>query len=224
MHRSFVAAGVAIAGLGAAGVAVIAVVSREPARRPAPPPTIEAPAREARPPPGAAPPAAAGVTELVASASPSSRPAPLPQPSPADAPPPLPPPPAASWEAVEPAGRPSELGAIGPGFMMALRNEVSGTLARCFDEDTEARHASSGATPTWVSDGNTTALGAPPVLMLELETAAGAVTVVDAPLEAQGSAGDGTILCAQRALRGLTLGVPAAQAGERHRLRYPLTR
>jgi hypothetical protein len=222
MRRPLLAGTVAILAFGLVLVVAIAVLDGGTQRGSATPPEVsrapEVPPVPVDPTPAARPAAEPAVRQNV-----MGRPPPLPavviQTSPAPEPPPR-----DSWEAVDPVGRPSELGAIGPAFMMAMRNEVSGKLARCFDEVVESRNAASGETPRWTRDGNETAWGAPPVLMLELETRAGSVVLVDAPVESQGSAGDGTILCAQRALRGLTLSVPAARAGERYRLRYPLTR
>jgi hypothetical protein len=57
--------------------------------------------------------------------------------------------------------------------------------------------------------------------MLELEGDGQTVRVVDAPAEVRGSASDGTLTCAQAALRGVTLPV-ATQGASRFRVRYPL--
>ena len=220
MRRTLLIALAVIVALGAVGFAVIAGVTRDGGHRAAGP-SMAPPAEVVAPPPAPAP---AAPAEVASGSGVMGRPAPPPLAVAPPPPPPPPPPPRDSWESVEPAGRPADLGAIGPGFMMAMRNTATGRLATCFDEVVEARNAATGAVPAATRDPNVTAIGAPPVLMLELETRAGAVVIVDAPVESQGTAGDGTILCAQRALRGLTLSVPAARDGERHRLRWPLTR
>jgi hypothetical protein len=154
------------------------------------------------------------------------RPAP---PPPRAEPPPAAPPSASaddSWQSVPVSGasRPGALGAFGPAFMGGLRRGASSKLSSCFDADAQARHASSGAVPRVVGGAATAESRGPPVLMLELETLEGAVRVVDAPVETRGYADDGLLLCAQSALRGLRVDVPAARPGERHRLRYKLVR
>ncbi len=207
-------------GIGSA--AVVALVTRN---APPSPGAVSEPA----PPPVAAAVVAApqGPTqqELVAAGDVLGRPkpvAPAVPPEEARTPPP-PPPSAGSWEAVDPVGRPAELGAIGPGLMIGLRN-ASPMLSRCFDEATEAQYAASGARPVVASDAAGGAAGGPPVLLLELETRAGSVLIVDAPMESRGSASDAAIACAQQTLRGMSVPVAQAKPGARHRLRYALMR
>ncbi len=215
MRRLVVVALAGIAVLGVGSVALIAALGGGGGRTgtvadaPSPPPASE---------PIAPLPAATG-QDLAARHDVLARPAPPPQrPTPVAEPPPPPPP--GSWESVDPVARPSELGAIGPAFMMGLRNAAA--LERCFDPNVESRHASTGALPTIARDGTSDETGGPPVLMLQLETLAGAVRIVDAPVETRGRAGDGVHLCAQAALRGLEIPVAQARAGERHRMRYAL--
>ena len=211
---------VGLAGIGALGLGLAGVVAYATRDRPFAP--WAAPEVAPAPAPAPDPPAAAPVPSPSPSAAPIVPLGPIsvvvpPEPA---APPRAPP--RGSWEDVDPVGRPAELGAIGPAVSMAL-NDASAKVAHCFDPDTEARHASSGVVPVAASDGTTVAgNGVPAVLLLELETADGAVRIVDAPVESQGTTGDGVVLCAQRALRGLSLPAPGARPGERHRLRYPL--
>jgi hypothetical protein len=217
--RALAAGLAAIAAVGIALVGVIAFATRDrpfgPSRVIEPAPSAitsdaPAPAPSAPAPTSPAPPVQlvpAGPLTVVAPAPPVAPPAP---------------PPRGSWENVNPVGGPAELGAIGPAVAAAL-NGASARLAQCFDPSVEARHASSGALPALARDGTTVAGdGVPAVLFLELETLDGGVRIVDAPVETQGAAGDGVVLCAQQALRGLVLDAPAARPGARHRLRYPL--
>lgn len=208
----------AIALLGAAAFAFIAYMTRAPAPSAAP---VAAPQPDvavvAPPAPPAPVPVPAGAAEHVLGRPPSVAMLPPPAPEPAAAPPP------GSWEAVNPVGRPSELGPIGPPVMLALR-EATPRLTACFDETQEARFASRGDLPSVSRDRGTGAIGGPAVLMLQLEATHGAVRIVDAPVESQGSAGDGVVLCAQNVLRGMRIEAPQARPGARYRLPHALPR
>ncbi len=133
--------------------------------------------------------------------------------------PPAPEPPADSWEAVQVAARASALGPVGGALGRGL-NEIQPRIAACFDEDTQARHGQKAVSETKdyapMPDYGTT------VLMLQVETQAGHVRIVDAPVETRGTASDGLIACAQGVLRGRTFEAPGAMPGERHRLLYSL--
>ncbi|MBK9516134.1 MAG: hypothetical protein IPO09_02050 [Anaeromyxobacter sp.] len=132
-----------------------------------------------------------------------------------------PPPPKGSWEAVPVSSlRNRSLGSLGASVQAEL-NELHEPLARCFDEETEARHGA-GAVAV-IKDAQPPDEGGATSLVLQLETRSGEVLVVDAPVETRGSAGDGTLACAQRLLRGKVLQVPGATPGERHRVRYSLS-
>jgi hypothetical protein len=134
-----------------------------------------------------------------------------------DAPPPAPP--AGSWEAVPLSPRASALGPLGAAVGREL-NELQPQLAACFDEEVQARHGAAGVTA--VRDLAPQADQGTTVLVLELETQAGAVRIADAPVEARGGASDGLLACAQRVLRGKVFDAPGAHAGARHRLLHPL--
>lgn len=137
--------------------------------------------------------------------------------------PPEPPPPG-SWESIAPVARAGSLGAVGTAVGRGL-NALQPALADCWSEAaarggqvaqednlTEARDEAPPA------DGTTT------VLVLQVETLADQVRIVEAPLESQGSASDGLVACAQRVLRGQTFDAPGAQPGQRYRILHGLTR
>jgi hypothetical protein len=128
---------------------------------------------------------------------------------------PPPPPPKGSWEAVPVAARAGALGPLGAAVGREL-NDLQPELSACFDEEAQARH---GTQP--VSEARDVATqddAGSPVLLLQLEAAAGRVRIVDAPVEARGGASDGLIACAQRILRGKVFEAPTARQGGRHRL------
>ncbi len=218
MKRLVVVAAGAIALLGVAAFAAIALMTGRPAPSAG---SSGSPAVESRDAP--APPPAAPATPAFANENTLGRPPAVPM-APPRLPPVAPPPPApGSWEAVDPVGRPADLGPIGHSVLAGLR-DASDKLAACFDSATEAQYASTGARPVSMIDTTAGAIGGPPVLMLELEMQPGSVYVVDAPVEWQGTAGDGVILCAQHVLRGMRMAAPGATAGGRHRMRYALMR
>ena len=132
---------------------------------------------------------------------------------------PPPPPDPDSWEAVAPVGRLGALRGIGGAIGREL-NELQPRLADCFTEESQAQHgqvAFSRVQDAQLPDESGTTL-----LMLQLETRAGQVVIVDAPLETRGGASDGLIACAQRVLRGVVIPEPAAKSGARYRVRFPL--
>jgi hypothetical protein len=55
---------------------------------------------------------------------------------------------------------------------------------------------------------------------LDVETVEGGVRIVDAHLEARGSATDASVSCARTALLGETISIPSAQAGRRWQLSF----
>lgn len=201
-----------------AGGAMLAVylLSRDPA-------ALAAPAAPLPPPPVVSEPAPAPVA---LPAPDLSRLAPAP-PSPAPEPPvygPAPPePPAGSWESVTPVPRLGRLGPPGAALNVRL-NELQPRISTCFaqagarggrvaeaDNYTETRDASQ------VSDAGAA------VLMLEVEALGGALRIVDAPVETQGSASPGAVACVQGLLRGQVVQAPGAKAGERYRILHTLT-
>ncbi len=140
-------------------------------------------------------------------------PAPLPtyEPSP-------PPPPEGSWEAVKPAARLGALGPVGAAIGRGL-NELKDEIDVCFDEDVQARHGPLRVTRTQdgspiEEDGQNT------ILMLQLEAQQGSVEIVDAPIETQGSAGEGLVACVQRILRGRSVEVQGVKDGQRYRVPF----
>lgn len=158
---------------------------------------------------------------------------PPPAPAPAFAPPPEPSgmepeepalaryqPPRGSWESVAPVARAAALGPQGAAVgrdLIALQPQ----LTACFDEAAAARFGREQ--PTQTLDVERLEETGATVLMLQVETAPGRATIVDAPLEARGSASDGTIACAQRVLRGRTIRTPAdGKPPARHRLLFNL--
>ncbi len=131
--------------------------------------------------------------------------------------PPPPKPPPDSWEAVPAVARPAALGPLGGALGRGL-NELQPKVSACFDEYTQAGHGTAGYTA--VKDYAPAEDLGFTVLMLEVEASRGQLHIVDAPVEARGTASDGLIACAQRVLRGQTMPAPQAQGGGRYRVRY----
>jgi hypothetical protein len=210
--RREVSAAIAIVAFGAVSFAVAWLVTSDDGRRPAAPRELlgaDGPAAPAPPPPTV--PYAAGL-----GAPPSAAPVP---PLKASPPPPRPPP--GSWEAIAPVARPAVLGTVGGAIGREL-NELQPRIARCFDEDVQARHGTQPVSA--VPGGVRAAAQGATVLMLEVETGSGEARIVDAPVEARGTASDGLIACAQAVLRGAAVRAPGVQPGARHRIRYALRR
>jgi hypothetical protein len=132
---------------------------------------------------------------------------------------PPPPPDPNSWEALAPVGRVSALRGIGGAIGREL-NEIRPRLEPCFEEETQSRFGR--VQIARVGDAQPIADAGVVVLMLQLETRAGQVVIVDAPVEVQGNASDGLIACAQQVLRGVAIDAPTAVGGQRYRVRYPL--
>jgi hypothetical protein len=184
--------------------------------------TEQAPALAQRDPP------APGVPPSPDDVPPPSPPGPggalvIPPPDPAVAAPEEPPipryqPPAGTWEAIAPVANPRALGPVGGALsrdLALLQPQLSG----CFDEDTAARFGREKVTVTQDlerMDGQGMT-----VLMLQIESGRGRATIVDAPVETPGTASDGTIACAQRALRGRSVRTVDTPPG-RHRMLFNL--
>lgn len=128
-------------------------------------------------------------------------------------------PPRGSWEAVAPVARAAALGPSGAAVGRDLI-ALQGQLTTCFDEATAARFAREQ--PTQTLDPERLEETGATVLVLEIETAPGRATIVDAPLETRGSASDGAIACAQRLLRGRTVRTTDGRPPARHRLLFNL--
>ena len=175
---------------------------------PPPPPVAQEPAPAALPGPD--------LTRL------SPAPAGAPAPPPAYGPPPPEPPPG-TWEAVPPVPRLGKLGAAGAALNVRL-NELEPRIVNCF-EQASARGGRLAGTDnlTETRDYGQVADSGVTVLMLQVETLAGAVRIVDAPVEAQGSASPGAVACVQGIFRGQVVPAPGAKAGERYRILHTLT-
>jgi len=204
--RKFVVAAVAIVAFGAFAMLVIALApvgpgtldgtsGSSPSQGP-PPPLPPLPAASAP----SAPPAGLAVTPQVIYA-------------PAD-----PPPPPGSWEAVKPVARLGALGPVGAAVGREL-NELQPELSACFDEVAQAQHGQQPFSATGVAEPAGTG---PAVLVLLLEMEAGAVRIVDAPVDRRGGASDGLIACAQGVLRGHVVKAPGARPGQRARVMFTL--
>jgi hypothetical protein len=124
---------------------------------------------------------------------------------------PPPPPPHGSWEAV-----PILVSRRGP--VQLNLEEVRPRLTECFRADV----ASSGGTVLFVKDAAPLSGEWTTTLLLQIEVSQDRAFVVEAPLESRGKASDGTIACAQAALRGQTAPAGGLPSG-RHRLRFVLT-
>ncbi len=211
MRRLLVVGLSGIAVLAIAGVAFVAFMTTEGARRDARPvPQAAAPEPAPLVPPPATPPPATGVSPV------SLAPAPIPTLPASEAPPPE------SWEAVPPAAVPASLGPVGGAVARGIA-DVRERLATCWDEYEAARHGTERFTVTRDGGrGGAGGAGGQAVLMLQLETADGSVRIVDAPVDVRGGASDGVLACAQRVLRGRSLPAPGVRAGERYRLRWGL--
>lgn len=150
---------------------------------------------------------------LAAAPGPSS-PEALPEPVPV-----MPPgPPTSEWSqatVVSPFGAGSPAPAV-TRALVALRPR----LADCFEPTTQGRWGRLGPAFSHLEGLPPPAVG-PAILMLEVESDGQSLRIVDAPAEIRGSASDGTLNCAQAALRGATLPV-ATQDAKRFRMRWPL--
>ena len=122
-----------------------------------------------------------------------------------------------AWERVPAAARISDLG---PGLaapvnaaLRAARDEMDS----CFEE--EMRLLATRPAPTYDPDAPPTG---PAVLVLRLESRAGALDVVDTELESLGTSTIELVQCARHVLKGWYVEVPAETAGARYRLKYLL--
>lgn len=126
---------------------------------------------------------------------------------------PAPPPTPGSWEAVP------ILASRHGGTVLSLGEEVQARLSECFDPAIVARFAGKRIAATKdaapLADPETT------LLLLQVEVARDQALVVEAPVESRGNASDGTIACAQAALRNQTAPAGGLPAG-RHRVRLQL--
>ncbi|MBI5069156.1 MAG: hypothetical protein HZB56_13045 [Deltaproteobacteria bacterium] len=134
------------------------------------------------------------------------------------------PPPPESWEAVPVSARAASLGTLGAAVGRSV-NALQPQLAACWAE-ADARGGAVAPTDNYTE----TREGEPPpdatttILVLQVESHTDELQIVDAPVEAQGTASYGVVACAQRVLRGHRVPAPGVQAGQRYRILQPLTR
>lgn len=214
MLRTFAIAVAILAALSAGAMAWIYVVTERPGSSSAPRPSAVA-AEDAAPaqapllpPPSVA--AAPGGLPIIPPAAPVPEEPVIPRYAP----------PAGSWEAIPPVATAAALGPPGVAVAREL-TALQPQLGACFDEDTAARFGRERVTETQdlerMEDHGYT------VLMLEVETGPGRVTIVDAPVETRGTASDGAIACAQRLLKGRAVRLAGAAApGDRRRVLFNL--
>jgi hypothetical protein len=121
------------------------------------------------------------------------------------------------WDLVPMASR---LGELGPGLAapvnVALKS-ARATIESCFEEDRQLR----AGRPAPVVDPDNAPTG-PAVLVLQLESRTEALDVVAATVESLGTSTRELADCACQVLRGWPIPAPAATAGRRYRLKYPL--
>ncbi len=201
-----------------AGGAMLAVylMSREPAPAAASPAVLALPpaTQDPAPAPTAAP--APDLSRLT--------PAPLgPPPSPPVYGPRPPEPPPGTWEAVPPVPRLGRLGPPGAALNVRL-NELQSSIATCFAQ-ASARGGRVAETDNYTEtkDAGQVAEQGAAVLMLHVEATAGALRIIDAPVDTQGSASPGAIACVQGLLRGQVVPAPDARTGERYRIPHVVT-
>jgi hypothetical protein len=106
---------------------------------------------------------------------------------------------------------------------MAELADAQPALTNCYTEEAESRFGSSKISATEGADlepgpNKTT------ILVLAIEASAGQARIVDALVETRGSASNGTIACAQSALRGKTFPAPGIGAQTRYKMPFSLLR
>lgn len=111
------------------------------------------------------------------------------------------------------------VGTPAPAITRGVRTRVP-ALKQCFDASTSANWSRLGAAFSRQHGMPGPAIGQA-LLLLEVESDGTTLRIVDAPVETRGSASDGTLNCAQAALRGVTLPVETRGA-QRFRVRYAL--
>jgi hypothetical protein len=122
-----------------------------------------------------------------------------------------------AWEQVPAAARLSDLG---PGLaapVNAALRAARDAMDSCFEEET--RLLASRPAPGYDPDAPPRG---PAVLVLRLESRAGALDVVDTELESPGTSTRELVECARHVLKGWPVDAPAATAGQRYRLKYLL--
>jgi len=102
-------------------------------------------------------------------------------------------------------------------FSSQLTSGLSGLRAHLEKCPDRPAHGGFGGNGTYVPGVEEMTL-----LMLEVEMLDGRVKIVDAPLAMPGSTSDAFAACVQQTLRGQVIAVPAAAAGDRARIAFPL--
>jgi len=102
-------------------------------------------------------------------------------------------------------------------FTSQLNSGLSGLRAHLEKCPGRPAHGAFGGNGTYVPGVEEVTL-----LMLEVEMLDGRVKIVDAPLAIPGSTSDAFAACVQQALRGRVIAVPAAAAGDRAQIAFPL--
>jgi hypothetical protein len=121
------------------------------------------------------------------------------------------------WDLVPVASR---LGELGPGLAAPVNTALKSaraTIESCFEEDRQLR----ANRPAPAVDPDNAPTG-PAVIVLQLESRAEALDVVAATVESLGTSTRELADCACQVLRGWPIPAPAATAGRRYRLKYPL--
>ena len=121
------------------------------------------------------------------------------------------------WEQVPAAARLSDLGPALAAPVNAALRAARDAMDSCFEEET--RLLASRPAPGYDPDAPPRG---PAVLVLRLESRAGALDVVDTELESPGTSTRELVECARHVLKGWPVDAPAATAGQRYRLKYLL--
>jgi hypothetical protein len=122
-----------------------------------------------------------------------------------------------AWEQVPAAARLSDLGPRLAAPVNAALRSARDAMDSCFEE--EKRLLAARPAPSYDPDAPPTG---PALLVLRLESRAGALDVVDTELESLGTSTRELVECARHVLKGWPIDAPAATAGRRYRLKYLL--
>lgn len=128
-------------------------------------------------------------------------------------------PPADSWEAV-PLARERSLGPVGAALRAGLE-PLAPQLQACLRAGPGTSRGGATVSAAAGDEELDDAVGTPAVV-LHLETLAGQVRIVDAPVLSWAGMSEGAMACVQQALRGRTFPAPAARVGRKLRMAYPL--
>jgi hypothetical protein len=124
---------------------------------------------------------------------------------------------ATAWAEVPIAARPYDLGPELARPVMAALDAARGQMDPCFED--EDRALAQGKGPRF--DPRNPPTG-PAVLVLRLESRAGALDVVEAELDSLGTSTRALAVCCQQILKGWPVPAPLAVPGHRYRLVYLL--